>query len=293
MKKILLTFFLLISFLQASIEHFFPKLDSSVVDQAEVLSLDTKKHLISILKEHEDKTTNQVVVVILNNLHGYEIEDFSYKLARHWAIGQKDKNNGILLFAAIENKKLRIEVGYGLEGALTDKIAHEIIEYTLKPNFKKQNFDKGITQGVNKILEAINGEYKNEYPESSSRQEHQNPYSFFIFFIIIFLSMLLNGVSKTIEHQKMYKISKAISSSAFISIFATSIFNLEYLAYVIFIILSIVIFVITKNANFKELKEKRSKNYNNNSNNSGSRSSSRSFSGGGGSFGGGGASGGW
>ena len=294
MIKILLSFFLLISSLYASIEHFFPKLDGRIVDQANVLSKDIKKHLTAVLKEHEDQTSNQVVIVILNSLHGYEIEDFSYKLARHWSLGQKDLNNGVLLFTAIEDRKIRIEVGYGLEGSLTDKISHEIIEYTLKPNFKEENFEQGITQGISKILLAIKGEYENNSPlNSNNKDQITSPYLFFSFFIITFISMLLNGVAKTIEHQKMYKITKAISTSAFICIFIMSFFGLTYLSILIFIILALGILKFTKNVDFKELKIKRASNYNNNSNSFNTSKSSRSFSGGGGSFGGGGASGGW
>ena len=296
MKRMLLILIFSISLLSAAINDFFPKEKSRIIDQAKLISSNTKDNLISILEKHEKETSNQIAIVILNTLHGYEIEDFSYKLARHLKIGQEDKDNGVLLLIAIKEKKIRIEVGYGLEGALTDKISHEIIEYTLKPNFKDKKFEQGIKQATTNILLAINDEYENDTYSNTNKKEGIKDYLFFIFFIIAFISMLIKGLSIKIEHKQMYKISKATLSSAFISIFIMSILNLDYLTFLIFIILSILFLFIVKNPDFKKLKSKKASTYNTNSSrqsNSSSSPSSRGFSGGGGSFGGGGASGGW
>ncbi len=123
----------------------FPELTGRVVDNANILNQQEEQTLIDILKSHEDETSNQVVIVTLNSLDGNEIADYGYQLGRHWGgIGQKDKNNGVLLIISMAEKKLRIEVGYGLEGTLPDKTAHEIIEYVLKPNFRRGEFYSGI-----------------------------------------------------------------------------------------------------------------------------------------------------
>lgn len=122
----------------------FPKLTGRVVDNANLLTTSQKQTLTSTLKQQEDETSNQIVVVTLDSLNGYDIADYGYQLGRYWKIGQKDKNNGVLLIVSLKDRKLRIEVGYGLEGALTDKISHEIIEYTIKPEFKKGNYYKEI-----------------------------------------------------------------------------------------------------------------------------------------------------
>ncbi len=159
MKKILLTLIFIFSFLNANIEQYFPKLESRVVDEVNLLSPNVKSDLNKILEEHEKQTSNQIVVVILKSLNYYEIEDYSYQLGRFWKIGQKDKNNGVLLVISMEDKKIRIEVGYGLEGALTDKISHEIINYTIKPNFKASQYELGVLKAVNEIMAAIKGEY--------------------------------------------------------------------------------------------------------------------------------------
>ena len=141
MKKILLILIFTFSFLNANIEQFFPKLQERVVDEINLLSPTVKADLIKLLKEHEKQTSNQIVVVILKSLNGYQIEDYAYQLGRFWQIGQKDKNNGILLVISMEEKKMRIEVGYGLEGVLTDKISYEIINYTIKPNLKPRSMN--------------------------------------------------------------------------------------------------------------------------------------------------------
>jgi len=142
MKKLLLTILLLTNFIYANITDSFPQLTGRVVDNAQLLSQNQKENITAILKAHEEKTSNQIVVLTLNSLDGYEIADYSYQLGRYWQIGQKNKDNGVLLVISLQDRKLRIEVGYGLEGALTDKISHEIIEYTLKPKFRDQQYSR-------------------------------------------------------------------------------------------------------------------------------------------------------
>lgn len=138
----------------------FPPLTGRVVDQANVLSSSVEGELTRKLKSHEGETTNQVVVVTLPSLQGYPIEDFGYQLGRHWGIGQEGRNNGALLIVAPQERKVRIEVGYGLEGDLTDALAKLIIENEITPAFRKGSYDKGVRAGVDAILAAIAGTYK-------------------------------------------------------------------------------------------------------------------------------------
>jgi len=130
------------------------------VDQADILSSSVEGELTRKLKSHEAETTNQVVVVTLPSLQGYPIEDFGYQLGRHWGIGQEGRNNGALLIVAPQERKVRIEVGYGLEGDLTDALAKLIIENEITPAFRKGSYDKGVSAGVDAILAAIAGTYK-------------------------------------------------------------------------------------------------------------------------------------
>lgn len=305
MKKIILILLFIFSFLNADITQYFPKLDGRVIDQANLLSPAVKKDIDSILKEQEDKTSNQIVVVVLNSLNGYTIEEYSYQLGRFWGIGQKDKNNGVLLVISMEEKKIRIEVGYGLEGALTDKISHEIINYTIKPNFKANQYELGILKAVNEIKAAIKG----EYVAKAKSDDFNGAINAFIplgFFALMFLSMLVNSASRRLRSQFLYKVTKSSMASSFFAFFSY-IMSQTFTTYnflvaaIIFILVYIFNYKTSKNIDFDK---PIATNYTNSSRSSsgfggfGSSggnfgSSSGGFSGGGGSFGGGGASGGW
>ena len=115
-----------------------PALTGRVVDQAGILSPAVKAELETALAAHENNTTNQVVVVTLKTLGGVNISDYSLKLGRYWGIGQKDKNNGVLLVVAPNDRRVRIEVGYGLEGTITDAFCEVIIDNYIVPEFKKK-----------------------------------------------------------------------------------------------------------------------------------------------------------
>ncbi|MBI3560532.1 MAG: TPM domain-containing protein [Gammaproteobacteria bacterium] len=130
----------------------FPELTGRIVDQASLLSPTQITQLTEALAQHEQQTTQQVVVATVTNLQGLPIEDYGYQLGRHWGIGQKDKNNGVILLVAPQERKVRIEVGYGLEGQLTDAVATQIIQQTILPNFKRGNMADGIVQGAQAIL---------------------------------------------------------------------------------------------------------------------------------------------
>ncbi|MBP7769803.1 MAG: TPM domain-containing protein [Aliarcobacter sp.] len=304
MKKILLILIFVLSFLNADITQYFPKLDGRVVDNANILSSTTINNLSAILKNHEDETSNQIVVVTLKSLNGYEIADFTYQLGRFWKIGQKDLNNGVILLVSQEDRKIRIEVGYGLEGALTDKISYEIINYSIRPKFRQEQYDAGITNAVNEIIEAIKGEYKSK--DKVLQEDMQgNEIIAFIFFGIIFLSIFLNGISTKMKNQFLYKISKSSILSSFFGFF-TFIMAQSFVSF--YTIIALVVFLLVFIFNFLNMRKvdfNKIKKLSHNSSNTGfggfagSGSSSKGgfggggFSGAGGSFGGGGASGGW
>lgn len=135
----------------------FPNLTGRVVDNAHVLSSDTIQQLDTMLADYERGTTNQIVVVTLPTLQGYDIEDYGYQLGRHWKIGQKDKNNGVLLIVAPKDKKVRIEVGYGLEPVLTDAMSSTIIQAIILPQFRAGNLEDGIVKGTQAIVDVLGG----------------------------------------------------------------------------------------------------------------------------------------
>lgn len=137
----------------------FPKLTGIVVDNAGLLDAQSEAQLSQYLQGHQNATSNQVVVVTVNDLQGYDIETYGYQLGRHWGIGQKGKNNGVLLIVAKQERKVRIEVGYGLEGEITDAISSNIIHGVILPQFKQARFTKGIFLGSKAIVEALGGQY--------------------------------------------------------------------------------------------------------------------------------------
>jgi uncharacterized protein len=163
----------------------FPRLTGRVVDNADMLSVETRISLAQQLTEHELATTNQVVVVTLPDLQGYTIEEFGYQLGRHWGIGQKDKNNGVLLLVAPTERAVRIEVGYGLEGELTDALASRIIHGVILPQFKRGRFENGIAEGVTAIIAVLGGEYA-DLPELQEADE-TDVHPLIILLVILFI----------------------------------------------------------------------------------------------------------
>ena len=135
----------------------FPALTGRVVDEASVLDETARAALSEELATLEQKTTTQLVVVTLKSLQGASIDDYGYQLGRRWQIGQKDKNNGALLIVAPNERKVRIEIGYGLEGTLTDAISKFIIENSILPRFKVNDFPGGIKRGTEDLIQVLSG----------------------------------------------------------------------------------------------------------------------------------------
>ncbi|MAR89602.1 MAG: TPM domain-containing protein [Pseudomonadota bacterium] len=172
----------------------FPKLSGQVVDTANLLSGAVEQRISAQLKAHENATGNQVVVVTLPQLQGYDIADYGYQLGRHWGIGQQEKDNGVLLIVAKAERKLRIEVGYGLEGKLTDAIANNIIQTVIRPAFKRGQFEQGIEAGATAIVAALGGQYKMR--ESRERRNSPAWIPLIIFIIIIVINTLGGGMRR-------------------------------------------------------------------------------------------------
>lgn len=133
----------------------FPALTGPVVDDAHLLPANVVASLSQQLAAYARSTGTQLVVVTLPTLKGYPIDMYGYQLGRHWGIGQKGKNNGALLIVDAGEKQMRIEVGYGLEGTLTDAQSFEIIHNIITPQFKQGNYAGGITAGVRAILGVL------------------------------------------------------------------------------------------------------------------------------------------
>jgi uncharacterized protein len=134
-----------------------PFLTGRVVDNAEILKPATRERLVAQLKALEDRTTNQVAVLTVPTLEGESVEDFAVRVFEAWKLGQKGKDNGVLVVVVPNDRRMRIEVGYGLEGTLTDVQAARIIRDRMTPAFKAGDFDRGVSDGVDAIVAVLEG----------------------------------------------------------------------------------------------------------------------------------------
>jgi uncharacterized protein len=163
MKKYLVSTILLLIAAMAFGQKPVPELwNMRVHDDAHALTQETVDYLENQLKAYEDSTTNQIAILIISSLDGEPIEDYSLRVAEKWQLGQKGKDNGVLLLIAIDDHKMRIEVGYGLEGVLTDAICNRIIRNEMAPAFRRGDFDGGVKAAIHAIMLAIGGEYRAE-----------------------------------------------------------------------------------------------------------------------------------
>ena len=135
-----------------------PYLTGRVVDNAEILKPATRERVAALAKAHEDKTTDQIAVLTVTTLGGESIEEYAGRVFAAWKLGQKGKDNGVLVVVAPQDHKMRIEVGYGLEGTLPDVAASRIIRNVMTPAFRNDNFDDGVAQGVEAIVAQLEGQ---------------------------------------------------------------------------------------------------------------------------------------
>lgn len=202
MKKIKLLF--LLSFISvAAVAQKFPEQSSPpriVNDYANILSSDERQQLEKKLVAFDDTSSTQIAVVILSSLEeyaeGYTIDDYGDRLAENWGIGQKGKDNGLLVLVAMQERKISIRSGYGLEGAIPDAYAKRIIENDIKPSFKQQNYFEGLDKATDRLMAYAAGEYEAEKSES---ENFKPPAFIFILFIIIIVLLFIfrvGGVRK-------------------------------------------------------------------------------------------------
>jgi uncharacterized protein len=193
---------LILFFVATALALTFPALTGRVVDDANILDPAQHAELTQKLADLEAKSTDQVVVVTLKSLQGTSIEDYGYQLGRHWQIGQKDKNNGVLLIVAPNERKVRIEVGYGLEGTLTDLVSNFIIQNSILPRFRANDYPGGINRGVDDIIQVLTGDAE-EWKQRAAKRPDQMPdwvtivliiFVIFIFFMVF--SMMVGASSR-------------------------------------------------------------------------------------------------
>jgi len=248
----------------------FPSLTGRVVDEANLLDATAKADLDAKLAALEAKTTDQLVVVTVRSLGGRAIEDYGYRLGRTWAIGQKDKNNGVLLIVAPNERKVRIEVGYGLEGTLPDAIASLIIQNSILPRFRANDFPGGIARGVDDIIKVLSGDAE-EWKRQAQPKPKDRATTFFGF-IVALLPFVFSGPGLIL------------------------LVIVLHLLFVMFVHIGVWLHFIPKvrkGTHWSWIDSTSGSSWSSSGGSSWSSSDSGGFSGGGGSFGGGGASGSW
>ena len=151
--------------------------NEQINDEAHVFSQNERDELLNLLQNFEQNSTTQIAIVTLNSLENRSIEELSLEIARGYKLGQKEDNNGVLLVVAPNEKKVRIEVGYGLEGVLTDAVASEIINSVMIPEFKNGKTSEGVKEGVLAIIKVASGE---EFSSKSGLSDL--PFGVFAFF---------------------------------------------------------------------------------------------------------------
>ncbi|MBK8289751.1 MAG: TPM domain-containing protein [Flammeovirgaceae bacterium] len=276
--------------------------NTRVHDEAHVLKQETIEALEKKLKVYEDSTSNQIAILILSTLDGESIEEYSMRVAEKWVLGQKEKDNGVLLLIAVDDHAMRIEVGAGLEGVLTDALCSRIIRNEMAPNFRRADFDTGVTAAIEAIIAGIGGEYKGD--DASDVNELTLTARILIGLGIYAVLGIFAFFALIIQDRWAWFMYAFLIP--FFAIFPALVFPLRLwyvpgLSYII--IFPIIKWLTMRSAWGKKMGKtmasgggsgsRSSSGSSSSSWSSSSRSSGSSFSGGGGSFGGGGSSGGW
>ena len=263
--------------------------NEQINDEAHIFSQNERDELLNLVQNFEQNSTTQIAIVTLNSLENKSIEELSLEIARGYKLGQKKDNNGVLLLVAPNEKKVRIEVGYGLEGALTDAVASQIINSVMIPEFKNGKMSEGIKKGVVAIIKVASGE---EFSNKTSLIDLPFGVIAFIagilscfasvflgkFFVRTGFSTCFAGLVSTALEQGFGVQNYLIIFGAFAFIFAVFFFILKD--------------VFKRNSHGSSLPMGFRRD-NSGSNGGGRSSGGRGFGGGGGGFGGGGASGSW
>jgi len=163
-----------------------------VTDNAHILSAAEAQALENRLVALDDSTSNQIAIITIPTLNGYDIADYANKMLREWGIGSKKKNNGVLLLVAVQDHKIRIETGYGLEGAIPDVTANSIIANDITPNFKAGNYYKGLDLAVTSLGQAAAGEYHTKR-EGDQKGKSVGGWLFAIFFVVFLILSIIRG----------------------------------------------------------------------------------------------------
>ena len=168
-----------------------PRPEGRVSDYAHLLSPAAAGRIESLLAGHEAESSDQIAVAIFRSLEGEALEDFSVRLAEQWQIGTREHSNGVILLVFVEDRRARLEVGYGLEGRLTDALSDRILRQVLAPRFRAGDFDGGVEAAVGAIIQVVQGEYQGTGRLPAERSGGSAPGALGGFVFIILLIILL------------------------------------------------------------------------------------------------------
>ena len=265
--------------------------NEQINDEAHIFSQNERDELLNLLQNFEQNSTTQIAIVTLNSLESRSIEELSLEIARGYKLGQKEDSNGVLLVVAPNEKKVRIEVGYGLEGVLTDAISSEIINSVMIPEFKNGKMSEGVKEGILAIIKVASGE---EFSSKSGLSDL--PFGVFAFF-----AGMLSCFASVIFGKFFMRTGFSTCFAGLVSTALEQGFGVQnyLIIFGAFAFVFVAFFLILKDV-FKRNSQGGSlpmgfRRDNSGSNGGGGRSGGRGggFSGGGGGFGGGGASGSW
>jgi uncharacterized protein len=184
-KKVVLALCVSLITVYSSWAQNFPAKPSTLVsDFTSTLSADQVSQLEQKLVAFDDSTSTQIAVVMIKSLDGYDIADYASRLGEAWGVGRDKKNNGVVLLVAVDDRKVTIQTGYGVEGALPDAIARRIIENEIKPGFKSGDYYAGLDKGTDAIISYTKGEYKNEDPKKKKGEAGGIPFGLIVIIII-------------------------------------------------------------------------------------------------------------
>ncbi|WP_148806638.1 TPM domain-containing protein [Campylobacter concisus] len=265
--------------------------NEQINDEAHIFSQNERDELLNLVQNFEQNSTTQIAIVTLNSLENKSIEELSLEIARGYKLGQKEDSNGVLLVVAPNEKKVRIEVGYGLEGVLTDAISSQIINSVMIPQFKNGKMSEGVKDGVLAIIKVASGE---EFSNKTSLSDIP-------FGVIAFIAGILSCFASVIFGKFFVRTGFSTCFAGLVSTALEQGFGVQnyLIIFGVFAFIFAVFFFILKDV-FKRNSQGGSlpmgfRRDNSGSNGGGGRSSGRGggFNGGGGGFGGGGASGSW
>jgi len=261
-----------------------PQLTGRVNDTAAMLSPQTATDLSAFLEQFEKTDSTQIVVLTIPSLEGEVLEEFSLRVVEAWKIGQKGLDNGALLLVVRDDRKLRIEVGYGLEGRLTDLVSGRIISREIVPRFRKGRFDDGISAGVMAMVKAVRGEYVAS-DAKGSRGQGNDPAG------LIFLMIFVFAIIGRIFHKR--KIAAATAGAVASPVMGLMLLPSMGLWLLVLIPLGILGGLFVASTSVAGSGHHRGGGFYTGSGGFGGGFGGGGFGGGGGGFGGGGASGGW